>query len=142
MKLNRFVGGVIIICAVSLSECRNNTNEHTVPKVNVNIVIDLNLAQYNNLNFIGGWVYISGGYNGILVHRSTVDVIAAYDRQAPYNVVDKCQVEVDSSGVICEDPCSGSRWLLFDGQIVKGPAPYPLKQYRTSFDGVRLNITN
>ncbi|HAW18912.1 MAG TPA: hypothetical protein DCX14_01915 [Flavobacteriales bacterium] len=132
----------IIICTLSLSECRNNSNEHTIPDVRVNIDIDVNLPQYNNLNFIGGWVYLKGGYNGIIVHRSTVDVLAAYERQAPYLVEEGCRIDVDSNGVTCRDHCSGSEWLLFDGQLVKGPAPYPLKQYRSSFDGVRLSIRN
>ena len=140
MKRLRLV--TIIICTVLLSECRNRTDEHTVPNTRVNIDIDLNLAQYNDLNFIGGWIYLNGGYNGIIVHRSTVDVIAAYDRQAPYMVEDGCRVRVDSNNVTCTDDCSGSEWLLYDGQIVKGPAVYPLRQYQTSFDGVRLSIRN
>jgi hypothetical protein len=138
----RYLYILFIICTLSLSECRNNSNEHTIPKVGVNIDIDVNLPQYNSLNFIGGWVYLKGGYNGIIVHRSTVDVLAAYERQAPYLVEDACRVDVDSNGVTCTDPCSGSQWLLFDGQLVKGPAPYPLKQYRSEFDGVRLSIRN
>jgi hypothetical protein len=141
-NMNLFRLAIIILCAVSLSECRNRTNEHTVPNTPVNIDIDINLAQYNNLNFIGGWVYLSGGFNGIIVHRSTVDIFAAYDRQAPYQVADRCRVNVDSNNVTCSDDCSGSEWLLYDGQLVKGPASHPLKQYRTSFDGVRLNISN
>jgi hypothetical protein len=138
----RFHSVVIIIWSLTLSGCRIKPTEHTIPDISVNIDIDINLAQYNDLNFIGGWVYLNGGYNGMIVHRSTVDIIAAYDRQAPYLVSDHCQLDVDSGGVTCKDPCSGSKWILFDGQLVKGPATYPLKQYTTSFDGVRLSITN
>jgi len=132
----------ISLCAFSLSECRKSTDEHTVPSVSVNISINVNLAQYNNLNFIGGWVYLPGGYNGILAYRANNDVINAYDRQAPYKVADECQVVVDSTGVICVDPCSKSQWLINDGQVLKGPAFYPLKQYHTTFDGLNLSITN
>lgn len=138
----RFKLVTIIICAILLSECRERVDEHTVPETRVNIDIDVNLAQYNDLNFIGGWIYLNGGYNGIIAHRATFDVITAYDRQAPYMVADGCRISVDSNNVTCIDDCSGSEWLLYDGQVVKGPAVYPLKQYRTSFDGVRLNISN
>lgn len=142
--MNKARGTLLLFsfCTLWLSNCRKPNDEHTVPQVAVNIDIDVNLAQYNNLNFIGGWVYLDGGYNGILAYRATTDVIAAYDRQAPYKVSKHCQVIADSSGVTCTDTCSGSKWLLYDGQLVKGPSPYPLKQYITTFDGIRLSISN
>jgi len=133
---------LFILCAVSLSECRQRYQEHRVPNVVVNVDIDLNLPQYNNLNFIGGWVYLDGGSNGLIVHRSTQEVLAAYDRQAPYLVEERCQIFVDTGGTTCTDECSESQWLLFDGQLVKGPASLPLRQYVTSFDGNRLSIRN
>ena len=43
---------------------------------------------------------------------------------------------------IAIDTCSGSEWLLLDGQVLKGPASYPLKEYQTVFDGTNLTITN
>lgn len=140
--MSRIALFAIIISAFSLSECRKSTDEHTVPLVSVNTDINVNLAQYNDLNFIGGWVYLNGGYNGIIACRVSNDVINAYDRQAPYEVANGCQVEVDSTGVICADPCSGSEWLLNDGQVLKGPAFYPLKQYQCTFDGLNLSIRN
>ncbi|GAB5539581.1 MAG: hypothetical protein Salg2KO_16840 [Salibacteraceae bacterium] len=130
------------LCTLSLSECRERYEEHRVPNVAVNVDIDLNLAPYNDLNFIGGWVYLNGGYNGLIVHRSTQEVLAAYDRQAPYQIEDRCQIFVDTGGVTCTDECSDSQWLLFDGQLVKGPSALPLNQYITTFDGNRLSIRN
>ena len=50
MKRLRLV--TIIICAVLLSECRNRTDEHTVPNTRVNIDIDLNLAQIQRSEFL------------------------------------------------------------------------------------------
>lgn len=138
----RIIAVAIILCAVSLSNCRERTDEHTVPIVSVNVDIDVTLAQYNDLNFIGGWVYLNGGYNGLIAYRQSLETIKSYDRQAPYLVEDRCQVEVDSSGVSCTDPCSGSEWLLHDGQLLGGPAVYPLREYNTTFDGQRLSIRN
>ncbi len=132
----------IIICAVSLSDCKKGSDEHQVPAIAVNLNISTNLAQYNDLNFIGGWIYLDGGYNGILVYRATNEDFKAYDRQAPYQVINDCQIRVDSSDVVVEDTCSGSLWLLQDGQILNGPAAFPLKEYQTYFDGIMLSITN
>jgi hypothetical protein len=113
-----------------------------VPDVSVNESISLNLPQYNNLNFINGWVYTQGGYNGLLAVRVSTDVINVYDRQAPYRTRDGCRVIVDTGATTCTDTCSGSQWLLLDGQIIKGPASYPLKQYQSQFDGTTLTVTN
>jgi len=141
--VNRKITLIIILCAVWLSDCRKPDTNHQVPNVRVNEYIVLSLPQYNTLNFINGWVYLDGGYNGLIAFRVTEEEIKVYDRQAPYYVKDKCQVIVDSnSNVSCIDTCSGSQWLLLDGQILKGPASQPLRFYQTSFDGTHLSITN
>lgn len=138
----RIKQALIILCALSLSDCRKQSNEHTIPAVSVNIEIDVNLPQYNDLNFIGGCVYLKGGYNGIIAYRQTLEIINAYERQAPYKVADGCKVMVDSVNISVLDTCSGSEWLLYDGQITKGPAASSLRQYQTYFDGLHLSITN
>ena len=131
------------VCTVWLSDCRKPDTQHFVPNVQVNEYISLNLPQYNDLNFISGWVYLNGGYNGLLAYRVSEDVINVYDRQAPYEVDDRCRISVDANNsTTCTDTCSGSQWLLLDGQVLKGPASYPLKQYQTSFDGNNLTISN
>ncbi len=141
--MNRKITLIIILCAVWLSDCRKTDTNHQVPNVRVNEYIVLSLPQYNTLNFINGWVYLDGGYNGLIAFRVKEEEIKVYDRQAPYYVKDKCQVIVDSnSNVSCIDTCSGSQWLLLDGQILKGPASQPLRFYQTSFDGTHLSITN
>lgn len=142
MKRKRKWTLIFIVCALSLSNCKKADTQHTVPPVAINISIATNLAQYNNLNFVGGWVYLNGGYNGLLVYRATSEEFRAYDRQAPYVIKDLCQIFVDSNEVTVIDTCSGSRWLLLDGQIIEGPAFYPLKQYQTFYDGSTLTISN
>ena len=141
--MNRIITLKIILCAVSLSNCRKPEVNHQVPNVRVDEYIVLSLPQYNNLNFINGWLYLDGGYNGLLAFRSTEEEIKVFDRQAPYYVKEKCQVFVDSnSNVSCIDTCSGSEWLFLDGQILKGPATQPLRQYQTTFDGTHLTVRN
>lgn len=132
----------IIICTVSLSDCKNRNDEHIVPPVALRLNISTNLAQYNDLNFVGGWIYQEGGYNGVLIYRASIEEFKAYDRQAPYEVINACKIIVDSSNVIAEDTCTGSQWLLQDGQVINGPAFYPLKEYQTSYDGATLTVYN
>lgn len=142
-KVNRLTAVIIIICTVSLSNCRRRDTQHFVPNVQVNRNISTNLPQYNDLNFINGWVYLDGGYNGLLAFRANLEEVKVYDRQAPYNVIDQCRIYVDTNNSnIAIDTCSGSEWFLLDGQVLKGPASYPLKEYQTVFDGTNLTITN
>jgi len=142
-KVKRIITLILIIWAVWLSNCRKSEVIHQVPNVRVDEYIVLSLPQYNNLNFINGWVYLDGGYNGLLAFRVTQEEIKVFDRQAPYYVREKCQVIVDSnSNVSCIDTCSGSEWLLLDGQILKGPASLPLREYQTTFDGTHLSVRN
>jgi len=143
MKLTGKILVTIIVCTFSLSNCQKPSYEHRVRNTVVNISFSTNLAQYTDLNFVGGWLYLKGGSNGILVYRASQEDMKAYDRQAPYQVVNECQVIVDSnSTTTCSDTCSGSQWLLLDGQIIKGPASLPLKAYNVSFDGENVTITN
>ncbi|MEX2596109.1 MAG: hypothetical protein WEC59_04190 [Salibacteraceae bacterium] len=140
--MKRIILFIFIIGAVSLSNCQKTPNEHLVPAVRVDINLSTNLPQYNNLNFINGWIYLDGGYNGIIAYRVNHEEVKAYDRQAPYQVSNKCKVIVDTGSTSCTDTCSGSQWLLLDGQVLNGPASQPLRTYNTSFDGSNLIITN
>ena len=133
----------IILCGVSLSNCRKEADvQHRVPNVPVDIQVNLNLPQFGDLNYIGGWLYLSGGSMGIIAYRASQDVFRAYDRHAPYNVEDDCRVFVDSTSVTASDECSDSQWLMNDGQVLNGPATYPLREYITDFDGLTLRIYN
>jgi len=118
-------------------------NEDTVPNVEVNMVISTTDPEFNDLNAVGGWIYLLGGSRGIVVYRPSLDEFMAYDRHCPYMPSEACGiVEVDQSGVIAEDPCCGSKFILTDGTVAEGPAEVPLKYYQTSFDGNLLHIYN
>ncbi len=133
----------IILCGVSLSNCRDNgDDQHQVPDFPVDLQLNLNLPQYGDLNFIGGWVYLNGGSMGIIAYRASQDVFRAYDRHAPYNVIDECRVFVDSTSVTASDECTTSQWLMSDGQVLNGPATNPLREYITTYDGLTLRIYN
>lgn len=135
---------VLILCLMSLllfSKCRKIA-DNDIPYVNVNTVINVQTPEYFDLQAVGGWEYTWGGSMGILVYRSSFDTFEAYDRHAPYDVPSACRVEVDSTNITAFDPCSGSKFLLYDGSVVQGPSVDPLKRYNTHFDGINLTIYN
>ena len=98
--------------------------------------------MYQKLNTVGGWEYITGGYNGIVVYRLSQDEFVAFDRACPYDYKNSCRIVVESSFTTTIDSCCGSRFLLNDGSPFKGPASVSLKKYKTYYDGNSLRISN
>lgn len=132
----------ISVCGILLSQCRKVPDEHRVPPTDVNQTVDTSLPQFSQLGFIGGWAYLNGGVNGLIVYRRTTDEVKAYDRQAPYRVADGCAVSVDAGETTVSDSCSGSQWSLLDGSLLKGPASVSLTTYNASISGQFIYITN
>jgi len=142
MKFKTSILVSLLLLTITQS-CRKNTN--IVPYVAVDIYLNISLPAYSNLNVIGGWVYASGGSKGLIVYRQTADVFMAYDRHCTYNADNPCgSATVDSTGIYAECDCDGSKYQLYDGQVVNGPATYSLKQYQTSFNDINntLHIYN
>lgn len=108
--------------------------------------IYVNFAIYpNTLDFIpdGGWVYLTGGYKGIIIYRPQHDEFMAFERACPYDPLDdNSRIEVESSGIIATDSLCGSRFIMTDGSPIQGPASTGLKQYRTHYDGYSLIVSN
>ena len=114
-----------------------------VPLVNVDININVNLPEYVDLTATGGWVYITGGSQGIIVYRNGPDQFTAMDRHCTYQPENLCKVYVDDSQVIARDTiCCGSAFLMLDGSVTEGPAALGLKLYHTTFNGTTLHIFN
>lgn len=125
----------------SFFSCSKDENE-TIPYVYVNFSINPNSTLFIKLNVVGGWEYITGGYNGIIVYRLNQDEFVAFDRACPYDYKNGCRIQVESSFTTAIDSCCGSRFVLTDGSPFNGPAHVSLKQYKTSYDGNYLHIFN
>ena len=114
-----------------------------IPDVPVNFSLDPNSTQYLELNVVNGWVYLTGGYRGILVFRKSVTEFMAYERACPYDWdLANARLEVDVSGITAVCPSCQSKFILLDGSPYEGPSPYPMKQYQTTYDGILLYIYN
>ncbi|MBP9159918.1 MAG: hypothetical protein WAT41_03320 [Flavobacteriales bacterium] len=125
-----------------LGGCKKENNIG-VPLTNVDININVNLPEYVDLTATGGWVYITGGSQGIIVYRNGPDQFTAMDRHCTYQPENLCKVYVDDSQVIARDTiCCGSAFLMLDGSVTEGPAALGLKLYHTTFNGTTLHIFN
>jgi len=124
------------LIVIILFSCKKDNQDDRIPNVTVSQTIYLNLPSYTVLNSVGNYVYISGGYRGIIVYRRSISEFVAYDRACPYDpTVSGALLEVDSNGLTTVDRHCGSKFLLVDGSVNQGPATSPMKGYATQYDG-------
>lgn len=115
----------------------------TIPEVDVNFTIYPNDASYAALNHIGGYMYFTGGVAGIIVYRLDGGTFLAYDRACPYDWEDRdAWIIVESSGLTLTDEHCHSRFNILDGGVIDGPSQFPLKCYKTRYDGMILRVYN
>ena len=134
--------GFIFLVVASGFYCKKDNN-NSVPNTAVDIYLYTSNPSFVNLNPIGGWVYITGGVRGILIYRKSSSEFMAYDRNCTYQPNDACAtIYVDATNIMATDTCCNSKFSMYDGSVLNGPAGLPLKQYHTAFDGNVLHIYN
>ena len=131
---------VFLICVLPLLVCCDIYN-NPIPYVKIDFVIYPNDVQYYRLNTYGGYEYLTGGVNGIIVYRIDEWNFNAFDRACPYDYEEKeSWLYVAPDGLRLIDSLCGSTFNILDGNPLGGPTQYPCRRYNTRFDGVRLRI--
>lgn len=130
---------ISVLIILSSTQCKKDKKEN---RVYVDFTIDLTSIQYSDLNASGGWMYLNGGENGILVYRS-IDDFYAYDRTCTLRS-DSCKpIEMDKKNFFFPyDTKCKSSYSILDGTPHTGPSTRPLIIYHTSFDGHYLRVYN
>jgi len=141
VKTQLYILLFLFAVAIILS-CKKNTSSSNIPNIAVNITVTPNDPAYNRLQVPGGWLYITGGSQGIVIYRVSDSEFNAFDRHSTYKPENNCRVQIDNTQVTAVDSCSGSKWVITDGSNLNGPATTPLKKYTTTWDGYSLRITN
>ncbi len=130
--IKRYISGISIFFLFFIVSCRKDIQQ--IPEVSVNIVLDLNDPDFFSLNSSGNAVEITGGVAGIIVFRKSIDEFRAYDRACPNDPHNE-KVHISDRATTAVDTVCGSEFsLLFDGEVMNGPAPYALKQYTVSYN--------
>ena len=151
-KIRFFLFSLALI--ITLSSC--NKKNDVIPDVTVNFSLDINDPQFVTLSAIGNHVIVTsqtnnGGassagydYNGIIVYTSDLDVFSAYDRTCPHDyAVNSLSVKVNVDFTLAVCPKCGTTYALSAGGTpVSGIGRYPLKNYKTSFDGRSIRVWN
>jgi nitrite reductase/ring-hydroxylating ferredoxin subunit len=134
-----------IIFVILLFGCKKE-KKHPVPDIPVYETINIYDAEYNNLLNPYGIVTIkNSGFegNGIIVVNLGNNEFMAYDATCTYEVKKDCKVSPDpNSMTIVKCNCCGTKYEVTYGSVSEGIAGYPLKNYKTSFDGEYLRIYN
>jgi nitrite reductase/ring-hydroxylating ferredoxin subunit len=136
----------IIVLTSLFSGCKKEDKPddyQDIPVVAVNFAINPNGTEFINLNTVNGSEYLTGGYQGIIVFRSSINEFTAFERSCPYDwYKTTTKIVVDTSGITARCPSCNSKFILIDGTPYAGPSRYPLVQYHTSYDGNLLYIYN
>ena len=126
-----------------------------IPDIDVDFTLDLSDPQFVNLSAMGGsdtvdyrtnnWGQFSAGFNGngIIIYRGSNEFYA-YDRTCPHDYTVNSlsiKVNIDFTLAVCPK-CGTSYALAAFGTPASGIGRYPLKNYRTSFDGRFVRVWN
>lgn len=136
--------------------CDKNNNPSGIILPKINISIEPNSTLYQELNVVGGWMYLGYGEGviepsrGIIVYRFSAEQFMAYERTPPYRPDSCCsggqgtctRLIVENFYPFVMDTCTQSKYLIIDGSPAEGPSTLSLIPYQTTYDGQILYIYN
>jgi nitrite reductase/ring-hydroxylating ferredoxin subunit len=145
---------IVITTFLALVSCNRKSND-VIPDVYIDFRINLYDPQFISLTAIGGAIavdkntnnigYPAAGFNenGIIIY-SGPDGFYAYDRTCPHDYAvngRSIRVNIDFIQAVCPE-CGTSYALSATGTPSSGIGRFPLKNYRTSFDGIYIRVWN
>jgi hypothetical protein len=147
---------ITIALALILSSCSKKND--VIPDTYVNFTLNLNDPEFVNLSGFGGSVTVdshtnnwgsgAAGFNGNgIIICYGVEEFYAYDRTCPHDyAVNNLSVRVNidpANSTIAVCPKCGTKYgLTVGGTPASGIGKYPLKNYRTVFQGNYVTVTN
>lgn len=152
--MKRIYLSILMIALLGVGSCSKNPVNPEIIPATVQINIDPTSTFYQQLNTVGGWVYVKNGdlgayisssSRGVIIYRVGIDTYKAYDRIPP-NSPNQCgsttALVVGSNYPFAKDPCTGNLYQLLDGTLFKGTGKYSMVQYHAVYDGNQLHVYN
>ncbi len=104
--------------------------------------INLNLPQYNDLNFISNSVYIPNIGNGGVIITNSGTGFLAWDAADPNHTYSQCSIlSIEGLEASCNCP-DENQYSLITGQSIKTQLNCSLKTYRVEQNGSSLLVTS
>ena len=142
--MNRLLIIALILLVFSCNKDDDaSSNCNFLLNVGVNTSLNLNLPQYNALNFVSNPVYVPNQGNGGIIVMNTGTGFAAYDAADPNHAQNPCSI-LSIDGIEGTCGCADENtYSLFTGQpLGNSNLPCGLKAYRAQLNGEILLITN
>lgn len=134
---------IVFLTVISCKKKSKDSNDNNVPYTPINITVYVSDPLNYKIQTPGGWMYYSGGVNGLIIYRKTSSDFVVLERTSTYDPENfDARVKVQSDNFTCKDTISSSKWQIVDGVVIAGPATIALKLYANSFDGNALKIFN
>lgn len=134
---------LMAMLSVLLLSC-DKENRCFVPMGDATCQLDPNSPLFPGLNNCDGYEYLVGGYQGIVVVRTSWNEFAAYERTCPADS-GRLEMSTDYGNIIleCPNPSCQSQFNTFaDGAPMNGKTYCYLSKYATYYDGSILYISN
>jgi nitrite reductase/ring-hydroxylating ferredoxin subunit len=118
-------------------------NNPYLNEVSFRLNINLNLPEYNNLNFPGNsYVSYNHGINGVVVYNINNNQYTAFELSDPNHQLTSCS-RLTVQGIIATCSCGdGNSYNILTGELSSGTGQYSLKPYRVRKSGNMIEVYN
>jgi len=137
-----------------VSSCKTENNQR-IPHVYVDFTININDPMFNDLTVAGNSVVVDASYagsasagyddHGIIVYRYSETEFFAFDRTCPFEeALDQAVILQNTGDITPACPKCHSKYILpsYGYPTDDSPSRYPLRRYRTAFDGQIVHVYN
>lgn len=122
-----------------LTSCNKNDSDNNcnfLVNAGVDFTVNLNLPQFNNLQFPSNSVYVSNQGNGGVFVTNTGSGIVAWDAADPNLPFSSCSILTLIDGITAKNSCEDENtYELITGQSLNENLPCTLKPYRVEQTG-------
>ena len=129
---------VFIMCLMLTSCSKNDSDNNCNFLVNagVDFTVNLNLPQFNDLQFPSNSVYVANQGNGGVFVTNTGSGILAWDAADPNLPFSNCSILTLIDGITAKNSCDDENtYELITGQSLNENLPCTLKPYRVEQTG-------
>ncbi len=135
---------LLIFMGCSKDKEQLNNNPFLVRPI-VSLNLNLNLPEYNGLNFPGSSVIITQqGIRGVVVYCVNENFYTAFELSDPNHIPNNCS-RMTVEGIIATCPCpdDDNKYDIVTGQpSPSDPNKYPMMQYRAERVGSNIQVSN
>ncbi len=136
-----------LMLLIVLTACSSNDNDRidnpNLINVSFRLNINLNLPEYNSLNFPGNsYSTYNTGINGVVIYNINNTQFTAFELSDPNHPLNECS-SLRVEGVIAKCDCSdGNSYNILTGELTNGSGQYSMKPYRITKNGNMLEVFN